>query len=340
MTSKERVRRTILRQNPDRVPANFSGTGYVKERLMKHYGYNDFEQVLSRLQIDIRDVSPDYIGAPLPEDKDVWGCTLKKYWTGTEWYAHEAKHPLEDCETLEDLKNAPWPSPDDYDYESVKHFCAKHEDKAISIGYTGVFQICCSLRGMDNLFVDMIEEPEMAHYVVDRMTEFELEYYERMLIAGDGQIDLLRTCDDYGTQRGLLFNVEMWKEYYQKNLKKLVDLAHRYDAFYLQHSCGAIRDIIPELIGCGIDVLDPVQKVVGMVPQELKAAFGNQLTFQGGVDTQDLLPNATAAVVAQETKQIIDTLYDDGGYILMASQGLQRDVPLENIEAMFGARWQ
>lgn len=337
MDSKERVRRTILKQNPDRLAANFSSTDYVKQKLMKHYGFSDFEQVLQKLQIDIRDVEPIYCGEKLAEGQNVWGCITENYWTGTEWYQHVKHSPLEGCETVEDLKKCRWPNADDYDYEYIKRFCDQHPTQAISIGWVGVWQICCDLRGTEQLYMDMAGDPDMAHFIFDKMCEFELEYYERMLIAGDGQVDILRACDDYGTQLGLIFGVPMWKEYHQKNLKKLVDLAHRYNAFYMQHSCGAIRDIIPELVNCGIDILDPLQKLPGMEPQSLKADFGDKLCFQGGIDTQELLPHGTPSQVAEETKSVVEALYDNGGYILKASQGLQRDVPIENIEAMYFA---
>lgn len=337
MNSKERVRRTILHSNPDRMPANYSSTSYVKEKLMQYFHTDDFEQVLQELDVDIRDVEPAYIGPELAANKTQWGCTIEKYWTGTEWYDNIVHCPLQDCETLEDLKRKPFPHAEDYDYDVIKRFVDEHPDKAISIGWVGVFQICCDLRGTEQLYMDMAAEPEMAQYVFDRMAEFELEYYERMLIAGQGQVDILRTCDDYGTQLGLMFSLPMWRQYFSKNLKKLTDLAHRYNAFYMQHSCGAIRDVIPDLVECGIDILDPLQKLPGMDPAELKIDFGAQICFQGGIDTQHLLPCATPEEVAAETRRVVSTLYDNGGYILKASQGLQRDVPVENILAMYRA---
>ena len=170
------------------------------------------------------------------------------------------------------------------------------------------------------------------------MVAFELEYYERILIAGDGQIDILRPHDDYGTQTGLLFSLKMWRDYFKANTRKLTELAHRYGVFYQQHSCGAVRQVIPELIDCGVDILEPVQKVKGMESAELKRAFGDQLAFQGGIDTQSILPFGTPAEVIAETQAVLDALNVNGGYILMASQGFEGDVPIENIEALYSVR--
>lgn len=58
MTSKERVRKSICHQQPDRVPANFECVGSVLEKLMKHYNFNQTEQLYEKFGNDIRNVSP------------------------------------------------------------------------------------------------------------------------------------------------------------------------------------------------------------------------------------------------------------------------------------------
>ena len=80
------------------------------------------------------------------------------------------------------------------------------------------------------------------------------------------------------------------------------------------------------MINCGVDALEPLQKVIGMEPAELKKDFGDKLCFQGGVDTQYLLPHGTPIEVKEETENIIETLNDNGGYILAPSQTFEGDV--------------
>lgn len=347
MTSRERVRKAIMHQPADKIPANFECVPYVAEKLMKRYGFNDFEQVLCKFDIDIRPISPEYTGPMLKTcnengalvSETYWGALNKSVWTGKEYNSHTIYRPLDECETLVDVENYRWPSADWFDYESIKAQCLKHKDKALIFGHPGPFQVATTdIRSMEKLFMDMALDPEIAHRIYDKMVEFELEFYERILIAGDGQIDILRPHDDYGTQISMLFSVDMWKEYFAENTKKLTDLAHKYGAFYMQHSCGAVRPIIPELIKCGVDVLEPIQKVTGMNPVELKKEFGHVLAFHGGIDTQGVLPNGTAEEVKAETRYFMDILGENGGYILMGSQGFEGDVPPENIEALYSIR--
>ena len=99
-----------------------------------------------------------------------------------------------------------------------------------------------------------------------------------------------------------------------------------------------MRDIIPNLISCGVDILEPLQKVPGMEPAKLKKDFGGQIAFQGGVDTQNLLPFGKSEEVRAETEHIIEIMNQDGGYILCSSQDFEGDVPVENILAVYEAR--
>ena len=70
----------------------------------------------------------------------------------------------------------------------------------------------------------------------------------------------------------------------------------------------------------------------------LKKTYGDKLAFQGGIDTQNLLPFGTAEQVKQETQRYINILGENGGYILMASQGFEGDVPIENIEVVYSVK--
>jgi uroporphyrinogen decarboxylase len=347
MTSKERVRASINHKQPDIVPADFACVWSVMEKLMKHYGLTDSDQVYRKFGSDIRYVDPIYIGPELKSyyengnlvSTSYFGVKSKRHWNGKDYNSFTCYYPLNDAETVADVENYNWPSPDWFDYESIKHQCNKYKDMAIMIGHAGVYQFATFMREASLLYMDMAAEPEFAKKIFDKFVEFELEFYERILIAADGQIDILRCFDDYGTQTSMLFSVEMWRYFFKENTKKLADLAHKYGAYYMQHSCGAIRPIISELVECEVDMLDPVQKVTGMEPEGLKKDFGTKLTFHGGIDTQWLLPNSTPEEVEKETRYYIQTLNGDGGYILYPSQEFQPDVPIENIEAVYRARY-
>lgn len=349
MNSKERILAALNHQTPDRVPATLEGVTETWDRLKKHYSVGTDEEVMNILEIDTRIMQiPPYIGPKLKTFTSETGSKIythpfghryEKVWNSIEYNDFTVHHPLKDIKTIEQF-NAyhDWPNPDHYDYEAVKRFCDTHSDKAIRIGWPGPYQTFLELFPAEEFYMLMALNPELVHALLDRWNEFILEMYERMFIAGDGAIDFLRCCDDYGTQLSLLFSPAMWDEYFAENTKKIVQLSHKYNAKYMQHSCGAIRSIIPNLIDCGVDALEPLQKVVGMEPDGLKKDFGKDICFQGGVDTQHLLPFGTPEEVKAEAESLIKTLNVNGGYILGPSQTFEADIPVENIIAVYDAR--
>ncbi len=349
MTSKERVRAAIQRKEPDRVPASMQCVETAWENLKKAFGTEDTDRIMEQLEIDIRIMDlPPYKGPELPvfrhsggetEYTHPFGYRYINKWNGVEYNMHVVHFPLKGIETADQLNRYfQWPNPDHYDYEAVKRFCDKHSDRALRIGWPGPYQAFTYLYPAEDFYLQMAEEPELVHAMLDRFAQFYLELYERMLEAGDGAIDILRCCDDYGTQKSLLFSPAMWDEFFAENTRKLADLAHRYNCFYMQHSCGSVCRIIPNLIACGVDILEPVQKVEGMEVDGLKADFGGRIAFQGGVDTQKLLPLGKPEEVQREAEYIIETMNRGGGYILAPSQDFEGDVPVENILALYEAR--
>ncbi|MBM3956886.1 MAG: hypothetical protein FJ313_02395, partial [Gemmatimonadetes bacterium] len=133
----------------------------------------------------------------------------------------------------------------------------------------------------------------------------------------------------------------MSRDLYRKMVKphhaqEIETIRKHTKAYVVLHSDGAIFDLIPDLIDAGVQVLNPVQtSASGMDPQRLKRAFGRNLRFWGGIDTQRVLPRGTPADVAAEVRTRISDLGRNGGYVLASVHNIQAEVPPENIVAMF-----
>ncbi len=128
----------------------------------------------------------------------------------------------------------------------------------------------------------------------------------------------------------------MLEEFVYPHLRKHFSLAHEYGIKVMFHSCGAVREIIPELIELGVDILNPLQAgAAGMEPAGLKEEFGSSLCFHGSLDTQKTLPFGSAKDVREEVKKRIEILSPGGGFILAPTHNFQENTPLENILAMY-----
>jgi uroporphyrinogen decarboxylase len=318
------------------------------QHLKEHYGFSSEEEVYTHFDIDIRTAAPAYTGPERGrrelegrdyEYEGMFGEWRRAVWDGREYNTVCFGHPLDEAETADDVDSMMiWPKPEWFDYDSFGEKLSRMGDKAVIIGHWGPFQTSANLRAEEKLYMDMALNPDLAHRIFQGMHEFQMWHYRNMLEAGGGRIDILRTHDDYGTQRGMLFSIEMWRDYFKTYTRELADLAHRYGAFFQQHSCGAVRPVIPDLIECGVDSIEPIQPVEGMDPEDLATEFGRKITFCGGIDTQHLLPYGTQEEVRAETQRYVNALGRDGGYILYPSQAWESCVPIPNIEALYSIR--
>ncbi len=138
-----------------------------------------------------------------------------------------------------------------------------------------------------------------------------------------------------------MISPKMFRDFFFTPIKKLADLAKSYNAKLILHSCGSVKDIIPDFIEAGVAVLDPIQvSSKNMEIRELKDRFGDSLTFHGGIDVQYLMPKGTIQEIKETVKNTIEVLGDNGGYFFSPSHRLQSDTPIENIFALYEAAFE
>lgn len=341
MLPRERVLTAIARRPTDRCPADYKAEPQVNEAMLAALKVNSYEELLATLQIDLRRIEPRYIGPPdkiYPNGdvEDYWGIRSRAVQAVYGTYHMFVESALWSAQTVEDLEQHTWPSPDFFDYSVMKEQCRRYPEHAIIYEGSDLFTRPGILRGMENIMVDMALRPEMAHYLFRKFTDFYCQDLTRALEATGGGFQLTCQWSDYGTQQGLLISREMWLEFVAPYLKELIDVAHSGGLTFMTHSCGAIREIIPDLIALGVDVLDPIQVMAkGMEPAGIKRDFGDRLSFHGGVCVQSTLPKGTCQEVRQAARQCVETLGAGGGYILAPSHNVQPDAPVENVLAMY-----
>lgn len=310
-------------------------------RLFDHVGHTDRERLLVDLDVDVR-----HLDAPPPPERDMGDGVLENFWG--ERYIHQptpwgpmredVNGALADAKSLADLEAFTWPSPDCIDRSRLAEQCRQHEDRALVYGFADIWERPALVRGLEGMFMDMMESPEMVHYLSRKFTDFYLEDYTRAAELTHGRIDLYMLISDLGTQRGPMISTAMFREFIAPYLQEMIDRIHELKGRVLYHSCGQIKPLIPELMALGIDVLDPIQPVgPEMQPETLKAEFGDRLSFHGGIDMQELLPHGTPAEVEAGVRRYCEVLGKDGGYILGPAHLFQPDVPPENIMAMYRA---
>ncbi|NQT60003.1 MAG: uroporphyrinogen decarboxylase [Bacteroidetes bacterium] len=240
---------------------------------------------------------------------------------------------VENCQIPEPaLQGYDFPLPDE---QTIRRKCErlvskKNETKfkMYTIGFS-LYERAWTLRGVENVLMDMILHPEFITGLLDRIVDYNMAVVK---IAMEYPIDGIFFGDDWGQQKGLIMGPHYWREFIKPQLARQYQFVKDHGLYLCQHSCGDIQEVFPDLIEIGLDIYNTFQPEIYDVAH-IKKTFGDQLTFYGGISTQHVLPFGTPAEVAEETKMMIDIMGRDGGYVAAPTHAMPVDIPVENMLA-------
>ena len=342
MTPRERWLAVLTRQTPDRVPMDFWATPEATAKLLKHMGC-DLDEAMRRLHVDtVASVAGRYVGPPPPEGEDVFGLKRRRVDYGSGSYDEVINAPLAEFDSVEEIEAGyRWPSPDDWDYSDVPNQVKGQEHRPIRGGGSEPFLTYKALRGEEQAFIDLIANPKIVHYCLDKLFELAYQNTLRIFETIPGMVCVTYVAEDLGAQTSLMYSPESIREFLLPRMKRMMDLTKQHGSHVFHHTDGAARDILPDLIEAGIEVLNPVQwRCPGMDREGLKRDFGDKLIFHGAVDNQYTIPFGTVEEVRQEVQDNYRILGAGGGYILAPCHNIQAVGPPENVIAMYEAGYE
>jgi len=376
MNSRQRVKKALNHEEPDRVPKDMGSSNATTihidayMNLVKYLGIKnkDIEiPVLDRIQQVVLnpddkilkilgvDFKPLYMGAPdkSPNEwdnknifSDEWGIVCEKRKNCYYFDLVSSMAPLKDINTIEGLKKYKWPDPDDEGrYRGIREKAKQlytETDYAI-VGASQISIICWPwfLRGFETGLIDMITKREYTEELIDISTNIFLKIAINFLKECGDFLDVLVVYeDDYDGQSFPIIPPVIWSEVILPRMKNASEQLKKYTrAKLFNHSCGNVYKRINDLIDAGVDILNPIQVAAGNMgdTKKLKKEFGDKITFWGGIDTQRVLNLGSPDDIRREVKKRIQDLGPNGGYVVAAVHNIQRDVSPQNIIALFEA---
>ena len=357
MDSRERTFLSLEHGEPDRVPRDCWVSRATRAKIEETLDYQAF---LDENDVDLRYIDgPDYIGPTLrgpsdADDVDIWSVPRRRVDVPVhdgssgyqESYMEVLRSPLANCRAAEEVLDYPhWPSPDWFDYRPVRSQCERIRDSGRVVVFMGdrlnrlaQLKPAMYLRGTERIFLDLVEAPEIALAIFERVRSFYMEYGARIMESARGGIDILCTGDDFGGQMGLLISPQMWDGFLSEGFRGYVRLGKEAGARVMHHTCGAVFALLPRLADCGLDILQSLQpEAAGMDPTRIKAGIGDRMCFQGGISIQRVLPAGDPARIRSHVREVFAALAPGGGYIAGTSHNIQADVPMSAIRALFAA---
>jgi len=363
MTSRERVLTALNHMEPDRVPLYFGGTssfltdlayfnlkkhlyieGDVEPYREGHTGNYFDQRVLESLDVDVR-----FVHMRKPGDFQIhnidpdtilcdWGVPIRQIGG----YGVRVNPPLANA-SIADIPNHPWPNP--YDPGRISGLTEyarslrETTDKAIvarSPQSASFLEYGAWLRGTEQFLMDLLIDKNFAEALLDKILELQIQFYDAFLSAVGSYVDIVETSEDYGTQSGLLISPALFREMIKPRRKAINNFIRGKcpKAKILHHSCGAIEPIIEDLIETGVDILNPIQPLPNMQPEDIKLKYGSRICLCGGVDMQ----NTALVDLKAVDKEVIlrmEQMASGGGYLFSTSNHVQSDLPPESVVALF-----
>lgn len=328
--------------------------GYAEPVLFpdSHSVMNADRRLLDRFGADLRWVcaGTDRKAETLPggRERDPWmGLITASAGLFVDVVNEEA--PLRGATEIDELDAYPyWPGADLIHEPAITRGLVEQARKAQVDGFPvvaipaattqSIFHVYDFLRGFDTRLMDMYDNPRFYHALVEKITQVDEEYLEEFLTPIGPYVDLICMGEDLGTQLAPFMSVSHYRRFCKPYQKRWIDAAKRCapNARLVLHSCGAVRDYIPDFIEIGVDVLNPIQpKAAGMDPAGIKRDFGRDLSFIGGFDIQGLLPYGTEAEIRDGARRLIEDMADGGGFVFAPSHQILPDVPPRNVIAMY-----
>ncbi|NUQ62738.1 MAG: uroporphyrinogen-III decarboxylase-like protein [Pirellulales bacterium] len=324
MTKRDVIRSVLQGKRTAYVPWSIGFTREAKAKLQAHYGCEDIEVPLEnhllRLGNDIgffddlgdhrvRDVFGVVWDRTIDKDiGNVEGCVLPR-------------PTLDGCQ---------FPDPRALRYfgdipRRIEAFPDRF--RVFQIGFS-LYERAWTLRGMENLMVDLVEHPGFVHELLGAIVDYNLAQVE---VALRYDIDAVYFGDDWGQQHGLQMGPRHWRTFLYPALRRMYATVREAGKFVMIHSCGDVDELFDDLIQAGLNCFNPFQPEV-MDVWTLLPKYRGRLAFFGGLSTQRTLPFGTPDDVREETRRLL-ALGADGGYIFAPAHDVEGDVPLENMLA-------
>jgi len=354
MTPCENLIQLYRRKGYTKVPVGFLLCDHLKKEFNKRYpsakSYEDKFNFPYRIIVDPGfswnfdnlDMLPEqtsfdwsiYYPEGFEHDYKIDGWGIAHESSPTSMHMTKMHHPMKNFVSLDEMKAYPLPDFTRVDFSPLKKQMDQIHKKDLAVFVwqeCTIWETAWYLRSMDMLMVDMAMEDEKAIWLLDQITE---KACDRAKIFAKQGADIIGLGDDIGMQETIMMPVEMYQQWIKPRLRKVIQAAKNAnpDILISYHSCGYIEPFIPDLIEVGVDILNPIQPEC-MDFAAIHAKYGNQISFNGTIGTQQLMPFGKPEEVKAEVKRNLDIAGKKGGLFCCPTHLLEPEVPWENIEA-------
>ena len=340
MTSQERVKCALRHEEPDRVPIHDSPWGATIDRWKKEglpdeipvEEYFDYELALIGF-----DATPRFPVKTLEKtDKFIIQTTstgaVDKNFRDYSSTPELIERPIKKKKDWPPIKERLYPDYTRVDWVSAfrTYQIAKSEGKFVACSGGWGYDMLQGYIISDQLLMAMATDPDWVKDMILTLANLQVKMMEMMLEKGF-EFDGAFFSNDLGYRNGLLFSPETYRKTHKEADEMVYSFCHEHNMPVILHSCGRVKEIIPDLIEVGLDCLQPLEVKAGMDVRELKEKHGDRLSFMGGIDVR-AMADPDPNVIEEEIRSKFEIAKKGGGYIYHSDHSIPNNVSFEQYE--------
>lgn len=336
MTHRDYIIALLNHKDTDFVPYEFRANSLAYEKLTAYYGSDEWTKKLLWPLAG----SPAYF--------DSWN-TFKRLDPnnpylfsdayGAHWRQEPGTPPHLEKSAMEgvDPKEYKWPTIDDFFGEKQRAEMQGWLDNIPTDRFTlinlgaGHWELMWRLLGVEEALMLTIDDPELFDELVEHLDILINQFMDYFL---DKPGDSFYICDDWCDQRTCMFGIETWRRHFKPRLARLYKKAHDAGKYVIQHVCGNVEPLIPDLIEIGLDMLESVQPEA-MDVYKMKQLYGDKISFFGGLGVQNIVNFGTPDEIRDEIRRLRREIGAGGGFLLSPAKHLDGLQPVENLAAIY-----
>ena len=334
MNERENYLRTIEFRTPDWIPCSVSCSPVTWHRY-----HHELTELSSRHPRLLRDPGggnhgPEAFPAAYREGeyfRDNWGCLWYSSIGGLE--GQVVQSPLSNWRALDDY------SPPDFHTmtergernwtEIRRDIEQKRRDSMLTVGNgERLFDRLYFLRGFENLMIDIATEDPRLNRLIDMLLEYELGLIRMWLDIG---VDAISFHTDIGAQDRLMISPGQFRKLIKPMFRELFQTCRRAGTHVLLSSDGRLLDIVDDLIECGVSLHDPQLRANTI--EGIGRHYKGVMCINVDLDRQ-MFAFCTPEDIRKQVQDVVDSLYDPRGGLMLSASVCDACVPMENVEAL------
>ena len=346
MNSRERVLEAMAGGTPDRVPCALSFYHVDIEKLAPPGAHRDnlVDVEMVEFPVSPEEEALESLTRPFAPDTRLGTPAQMATYARWRYRPQEAEYasPLAGARSLNDLARFPFPDvAAPYLAQGLAGQVEALHQRGVAAGgnlpHLGgeLFEAAWRLRGLESFLLDLLERPDWAEYLLDRLADLARRNAETLARAG---VDVLALDDDVGMPGTMFISPDTWRQFFKPRMAGIIEAARaiRPSLPVLYHSDGYFEPILGDLMEIGVNAINPLEPEY-MDAERIRRRFGPRLALWGTVGCQTTFSFSTPEQIRAEVKLRIETLGRSGLILCPAYDIDEPDIPWENTAAFLEA---